>query len=107
MEKNKEQKPQRYKRYQDVEWDLIKDNFKLYQDTLRELLRVVKQGGNLGLITQDIKNLELVIKSLNLKVIDILLKNKIVSVSEVKELETNKKIIDIKDLDTVISKYEG
>ena len=29
MEKNKEQKPQRYKRYQDVEWDLIKDNFKL------------------------------------------------------------------------------
>ena len=34
----------------------IKDNFKLYQDTLRELLRVVKQGGNLGLITQDIKN---------------------------------------------------
>ena len=27
MEKNKEQKPQRYKRYQDVEWDLIKDNF--------------------------------------------------------------------------------
>lgn len=29
MEKNKEKKPQRYKRYQDVEWDLIKDNFKL------------------------------------------------------------------------------
>lgn len=29
MEKNKERKPQRYKRYQDVEWDLIKDNFKL------------------------------------------------------------------------------
>lgn len=29
MEKNKEQKPQRYKRYQDVEWDLIKDNFRL------------------------------------------------------------------------------
>lgn len=29
MEKNKGQKPQRYKRYQDVEWDLIKDNFKL------------------------------------------------------------------------------
>lgn len=26
---NREQKPQRYKRYQDVEWDLIKDNFKL------------------------------------------------------------------------------
>ena len=48
----------------------IKDNFKLYQDTLRELLRVLKQGGNLGLITQDIKNLELVIKSLNLKVIE-------------------------------------
>ena len=29
MEKNKEKKPQRYKRYKDVEWDLIKDNFKL------------------------------------------------------------------------------
>lgn len=29
MEKNKEQKPQRYKRYQGAEWDLIKDNFKL------------------------------------------------------------------------------
>ena len=29
MEKNKEQKPQRYKRYQGAEWDLIKNNFKL------------------------------------------------------------------------------
>lgn len=45
--------------------------------------------------------------SLNLKVIDILLKNKIVTVDEVKELETNKKIIDIQDLESVTSKYEG
>ena len=45
--------------------------------------------------------------SLNLKVIDILLKNKVVTVDEVKELETNKKIIDINNLDTVTNKYEG
>ena len=48
----------------------IKDNFSLYNQTLKELSRVVKRGGNIGIITQDIKNLELVIKSLNLKVIE-------------------------------------
>lgn len=71
---------------------ILKDSFGNVNTTLEEIMALDKNNSE---------------NSLNLKVIDILLKNKIVSVSEVKELETNKKIIDIKDLDTVISKYEG
>ncbi|MGI6681490.1 MAG: methyltransferase domain-containing protein [Bdellovibrionota bacterium] len=48
----------------------IKDNFKLYEDVLKELSRVVVKNGNIGVITQDIKNLELAIKSCNLKIIE-------------------------------------
>ena len=43
--------------------------------------------------------------SLNLKVIDILLKNKIVTKEEVEELITNGKIINVDGIDTVINKY--
>lgn len=71
---------------------VLKDSFGGINTTLEEIMALDKS---------DSKN------SLNLKVIDILLKNKIVTVDEVKELETNKKIIDIKDLDTVTNKYEG
>lgn len=48
----------------------INDNFKLYLETLKELRRVIKPNGNIGLITQDIKNLELAIQSLNFKVVE-------------------------------------
>ena len=71
---------------------VLKDSFGGINTTLEEIMALDKS---------DSKN------SLNLKVIDILLKNKIVTVDEVKELETNKKIIDINNLDTVTNKYEG
>lgn len=71
---------------------VLKNSFGGINTTLEEIMALDKS---------DSKN------SLNLKVIDILLKNKIVTVDEVKELETNKKIIDINNLDTVTNKYEG
>ena len=71
---------------------ILKDSFGGINTTLEEIMELDKSDSQ---------------NNLNLKVIDILLKNKIVTVDEVKELEANKKIIDIKDLDTVTSKYEG
>ena len=71
---------------------VLKDSFGGINITLEEIMALDKSDSE---------------NSLNLKVIDILLKNKIVTVDEVKELETNKKIIDINNLDTVTNKYEG
>ncbi len=45
-----------------------KDNLKLYTKTLNELRRVVKKGGKIGAISQDIHSLELAIKSCNLSI---------------------------------------
>ena len=71
---------------------VLKNSFGGIKTTLEEIMALDKSDSE---------------NSLNLKVIDILLKNKIVTVDEVKELETNKKIIDINNLDTVTNKYEG
>ena len=71
---------------------VLKDSFGGINTTLEEIMSLDKSDSE---------------NSLNLKVIDILLKNKIVTVDEVKQLETDKKIIDINNLDTVTNKYEG
>ena len=71
---------------------VLKNSFGGINTTLEEIMALDKSDSE---------------NSLNLKVIDILLKNKIVTVDEVKELETNKKIIYINNLDTVTNKYEG
>ncbi len=47
-----------------------KDNLKLYTKTLNELRRVVKYGGKIGVISQDISSLELAIKSCNLSILE-------------------------------------
>ena len=72
------------------ETPILKDSFGGLNTSLEEVLQLDKN---------DTEN------SLNLKVIDILLKNKIITKDEVQELVTNGKIVNVDGLDTVINKY--
>lgn len=72
------------------ETPILKDSFGGLNTSLEEVLQLDKN---------DTEN------SLNLKVIDILLKNKIITKDEVEELATNGKIVNVDGLDTVINKY--
>lgn len=72
------------------ETPILKDSFGGLNTSLEEVLQLDKN---------DTEN------SLNLKVIDILLKNKIITKDEVQELANNGKIVNVDGLDTVINKY--
>lgn len=72
------------------ETPILKDSFGGLNTSLEEVLQLDKN---------DTEN------SLNLKVIDILLKNRIITKDEVEELANNGKIVNVDGLDTVINKY--
>ena len=69
---------------------ILKDSFGGLNTSLEEVMQLDKNDNE---------------NSLNLKVIDILLKNKIITKDEVEELITNGKIINVDGIDTVINKY--
>lgn len=72
------------------ETPILKDSFGGLNTSLEEVMKLNKNDNE---------------NSLNLKVIDILLKNKIITKDEVEELANNGKIVNVEGLDTVINKY--
>ena len=72
------------------ETPILKDSFGGLNTSLEEVLQLDKNDNE---------------NSLNLKVIDILLKNRIITKDEVEELANNGKIVNVDGLDTVINKY--
>ena len=72
------------------ETPILKDSFGGLNTSLEEVMQLDKNDNE---------------NSLNLKVIDILLKNKIITKDEVQELASNGKIVNVDGLDTVINKY--
>lgn len=72
------------------ETPILKDSFGGLNTSLEEVMQLDKNDNE---------------NSLNLKVIDILLKNKIITKDEVEELANNGKIVNVEGLDTVINKY--
>ena len=72
------------------ETPILKDSFGGLNTSLEEVMQLDKNDNE---------------NSLNLKVIDILLKNKIITKDEVEELITNGKINNVDGIDTVINKY--
>lgn len=72
------------------ETPILKDSFGGLNTSLEEVMQLDKNDNE---------------NSLNLKVIDILLKNKIITKDEVQELASNGKLVNVEGLDTVINKY--
>ncbi len=72
------------------ETPILKDSFGGLNTSLEEVMQLDKNDNE---------------NSLNLKVIDILLKNKIITKDEVKELASNGKLVNVEGLDTIINKY--
>jgi colicin V production protein len=72
------------------ETPILKDSFGGLNTSLEEVMQLDKNDNE---------------NSLNLKVIGILLKNKIITKDEVEELANNGKIVNVEGLDTVINKY--
>lgn len=72
------------------ETPILKDSFGGLNTSLEEVMQLDKNDNE---------------NSLNLKVIDILLKNKIITKDEVQELASNGKLVNVEGLDTIINKY--
>lgn len=72
------------------ETPILKDSFGGLNTSLEEVMQLDKNDNE---------------NSLNLKVIDILLKNKIITKDEVQELASNGKLVNIEGIDTIINKY--